>query len=42
MEQDNIGRTPDDIPVRVFGAQIPSRTIVDVKVSGIQGNYLLA
>ncbi len=42
MEQGNIGRTVDDIPVRVSGAQIQPRTIIDVKVSGIQGNYLLA
>lgn len=41
MEQDNIGRTPDDIPVRVSGAQIQPQTIIDVKTIGIQGNYLL-
>lgn len=41
MEENNIGRTPDDIPVRVSGKQIPAQTIIDVKVIGIQDNYLL-
>ena len=40
VESDNIGRTPDDIPVKISGAPIPERTICDVKITGIDGDML--
>jgi threonylcarbamoyladenosine tRNA methylthiotransferase MtaB len=36
VEKGNIGRTPDDIPVRIFGSPIAPGTIRDVKLSGIE------
>lgn len=42
MEEKNIGRTPDDIPVKVSGAPIPSRTVRDLKIVGADKEYLLA
>lgn len=42
VESDNIGRTPDDIPVKILGCPIPERTICDVKITKIQQNTLVA
>lgn len=42
IEADNTGRTADDIPVRVKGARIPERTILDVKIIDADDEYLLA
>ncbi|MDR0967296.1 MAG: MiaB/RimO family radical SAM methylthiotransferase [Rickettsiales bacterium] len=42
MENNNIGRNDDDIPVRVSGAPIPARTITQVKILGVNDDYLLA
>ena len=42
IESDNIGRTPDDIPVKIIGAPIPERTICNVKITGINGDTLVA
>ena len=35
VESNNIARTSDDIPVKIFGTPIPARTICDVKITGI-------
>ena len=32
IEQNNIGRTPDDIDVKIMGKKIPNKTICDVKL----------
>lgn len=42
VESDNIARTPDDIPVRIIGKTIPARTICNVNITGIDGEFLLA
>ena len=42
VESDNIGRTPDDIPVLIAGKTISERTICDVKITGIDGDMLVA
>lgn len=34
-EENNIARTPHDIPVKLAGAAVPARTICDVKLTGI-------
>lgn len=36
VEEDNIGRTPDDIDIRINGTKIPNKTICDVKIIGIE------
>lgn len=41
VEADNMARTPDDIPVRIIGKHIPARTICDVKITGIDGEFLV-
>lgn len=38
MEENNIGRTPDDISVKVDGAPIPARTICNVMLTGVFGD----
>jgi threonylcarbamoyladenosine tRNA methylthiotransferase MtaB len=35
VEEDNIGRTPDDIDIKIIGEQIPNKTICDVKITGV-------
>ena len=42
IEENNIGRTVDDIAVKVSGDKIPERTIVDIEIVGAAGNYMLA
>jgi threonylcarbamoyladenosine tRNA methylthiotransferase MtaB len=36
VEENNIGRTPDDIDIKISGAAIPNKTICDVKIIGIK------
>ncbi len=36
VEENNIGRTPDDIDIKIEGKTIPNKTICDVKVIGVQ------
>lgn len=36
IEEDNIGRTPDDIDIKIGGKIIPNKTICDVKIVGIK------
>jgi len=38
VEEKNIGRTPDDIDVKIGGKNIPNETICDVKITGINGD----
>lgn len=33
VESDNMGRTPDDLPIKLIGRAVPNRTIVDVKIT---------
>lgn len=42
VESKNMARTPDDIPVKIAGAQIPERTICDVTITGINGLNFIA
>jgi len=41
VESNNIGRTPDDIAVRVVGVPIAARTIMNVRIDGVDGEYLV-
>ncbi len=36
IEENNIGRTPDDIDVKVNGPMIPNKTICNIKLIGMQ------
>lgn len=36
VENNNNARTPDDIDVKISGAKIPARTILDVRLTGIK------
>ena len=35
VEENNIGRTPHDIPVKIDGAVIPARTICNIEILDI-------
>ncbi len=41
VENNNIARTPDDIPVRIAGTAIPPRTICDIKITSIANNEFI-
>lgn len=41
VEENNIGRTPDDIDVKISGTKIPNKTICDVKITGVDNNKFL-
>lgn len=41
VEENNIGRTPDDIDIKISGDLIPNKTICDVKITEICGNMFL-
>jgi threonylcarbamoyladenosine tRNA methylthiotransferase MtaB len=41
VEEDNIGRTPDDIAIKINGTTIPNKTICDVKIFGIDGDMFI-
>ncbi len=41
IEENNIGRTPDDIDVKVTGADIQNKTICDVKLTGTDCNMFV-
>ena len=38
VEENNTGRTPDDIDVKIGGEIIPNKTICDVKLNGINAD----
>lgn len=41
VEENNIGRTPDDIDVKITGDTIPNKTICDVKLVGIENDIFI-
>jgi len=41
VEQNNIGRTPDDIAVKITGAPIQNRTICDIVLTDIKDNMFI-
>ena len=41
IEENNTGRTPDDIDVKVDGAKIPNKTILDVKLVDIENGMFV-
>ena len=41
MENNNIGRTPNDIDVVISGAKIPAKTICDIKIIGIENGQFI-
>jgi len=41
VEENNIGRTPDDIDIKISGDLIPNKTICDVKITEICGNMFV-
>ncbi|MBP5794793.1 MAG: MiaB/RimO family radical SAM methylthiotransferase [Alphaproteobacteria bacterium] len=41
VENNNIGRTPDDIDVVIFGAPILPRTICNVKLTGVENGIFI-
>lgn len=41
IERNNTGRTPDDIDVKVQGAKIPNKIILDVKLVGIENDVFV-
>jgi len=41
VEENNIGRTPDDIDIKVEGRKIPNKTICDVKIIGIDKDVFI-
>ena len=42
VEENNIARTPDDIPLRIMGAQLPNRSICKVKIIGTENDMFIA
>ena len=41
VEENNIGRTPDDIDIKISGANIQNKTICDVTITGIHDNMFI-
>ena len=41
VEENNIGRTPDDIDIKIGGKNIPNKTICDVKIIGIDKDVFI-
>ena len=41
IEENNIGRTPDDIDIKINGVKIPEKTICDVKIIKIDGEMFV-
>ena len=41
VEENNVARCPHDIEVRIDGAPIPARTICNVYLEQVQGNYFI-
>ncbi len=42
VENNNIGRTPHDISVKILGDNIPNRTICDCKIIGVDDDIFIA
>ena len=41
VEENNIGRTPDDIDIKIDGDVIPNRTICDIKITGTENDMFI-
>ena len=41
VEKNNIGRTPDDIDIKILGDKIANKTICDVKITKIDGDKFI-
>lgn len=41
VEDDNVARTPDDIDIKISGAQIPNKTICDVKITDVENDIFI-
>lgn len=41
VEENNIGRTPDDIDIKILGDKIANKTICDVKITKIDGDKFI-
>ena len=41
VEENNTGRTPDDIDIKISGAPIPNKTICSVKITGIENDKFI-
>ena len=41
VEENNTGRTPDDIDIKISGELIPNKTICDVKITSIENNIFV-
>ena len=41
VEENNVGRTPDDIDIKILGDKIANKTICDVKITKIDGDKFI-
>lgn len=41
VEDNNIGRTPDDLDIKITGTKIPNKTICNVKITGIENEMFV-
>lgn len=41
VEENNIGRTPDDIDIKIGGSLIQNKTICDVKITGVESGIFI-
>ena len=41
VEENNTGRTPDDIDIKISGELIPNKTICDVKITSIENDIFV-
>lgn len=41
VEENNTGRTPDDIAIKIVGDTIPNKTITDVRIQDIENNSFI-
>ena len=41
VEENNVGRTPDDIAIKIDGAKIPNKTVCNVKITGIDDDMFV-
>ena len=41
VEENNIGRTPDDIDIKIIDKEIPNKTICGVKITGVDNEYFI-
>ena len=41
VEDNNTGRTPDDLDIKITGTLIPNKTICNVKITGIENDMFV-